>query len=886
MRGDTLLYAFNRGLIAKQALARVDLKRTALSAEIMTNWMPRAFGSMSLRPGLQFIGGTNGNADAIGIPFIFAADDTALIELTDGAMRVWTDDALVSLPTVATAVVNGGFDSGVSAWNDNDVGAAVSTWVAGGYLGLTGSGANAARRDQAITVAAGDQNVAHRMSIVVAQGVLTLSLGSTSGGAEYLGPTDFAAGSHSISFTPTGGALHVRLASTTAYQTRVDSIAISTGGPIVLVSPWAAADLPNIRWEQSGDVVFVCDGAHPQRRIERRGTEWTIAAYEAIDGPFRGENLTDVTLTAAALTGGTTLTASAATFYPTHVGAIFRLESLGQNVTKTVTSAADTWTDPVRVTGITGARVLSLSVAMTDTATVTLQRALDEAGDWNDVKTYTASISTTYDDGLDNQTWYYRIGVKAAGFDTDPVVVTLASSSGFNQGVGRVTGYTSSTVVSVNVLEDFGSTTATTSWWEGQWSDYRGWPSAVTIYDGRLWWAGHDKINGSVSDAYSTFDDNTEGDSGPISRSLGSGPVDSIGWLLPLSQLLVGTQGRELGAKASSLEEPLTPSAFSLKTLSTQGSARVPAVVVDTNGLFVQRSGKRVYELSAGDTGYSYATNDLTAIIPDLGNPGIVRIAAQRQPDTRIHCVRSDGTVAVLVYDRVENVNCWVNVETDGEVIDAVVLPGTSEDSVYYFVRRNIGGTDLVYLEKWALESEIIGAAATKLADSGIYAAGPLTTVTGLDHLEGETVVAWGNSKDLGSYTVASGQITLTESATGISVGLPYTARFKSSKFAFSGRYESVSLTHPKNVDHVGLVLANTHAQGLRYGQDFDHLDDLPLREGYALVDPDSVWEDYEEGAIEVNGSWVPDARLCLEAASPRPATVVACLVGVSGHAK
>lgn len=881
MRGDTLLYAFNRGLIAKQALARVDLKRTALSAEIMTNWMPRAFGSMSLRPGLQYLGATNGSADAVGIPFIFATDDTALLELTDGEMRVWVDDAVLTRPAVTSGVTNGAFDTDLTGWTDSDVGTAASAWVAGGYLGLTGVGASSAIRDQEVTVVAGDQGVEHALEIIVTKGVLDLSIGSALGGTQYVGPISLTTGSHSIAFTPTGN-FHVRLASTTEYQTLVDSIAVSASGPVVLTTPWAAADLQNVRWAQSGDVVFVCDGAHQQRRIERRGSSWSVALYETTSGPFRGENLTTTTLTAAALTGSTTLTASKALFSTDHVGALFRLESLGQNVTETITAAVDTWSNTVRVTGVSTARVLAYSVTMTDSATVTLQRSLDPSGDWADVTTYTSTVSSTRNDGMDNQTWYYRIGVKAAGFDTNPVTVTLASSAGSVQGVGRVTGYTSATVVNVDVVEDFGSTAATAVWWEGQWSDYRGWPSAVTIYDGRLWWAGHDKINGSVSDAYSTFDDSTEGDSGPISRNLGSGPVDDIGWLLPLNQLMVGTQGSELGAKASSLEEPLTPTAFSLKTLSTQGSARVPAVQVDTNGLFVQRSGKRVYELTAANNGYSYEANDLTAIIPDLGEPGIIRIAAQRQPDTRIHCVRSDGTVAILIYDRVENVNCWIEIETDGEVLDAVVLPGESEDLVYYIVRREIDSVDVVYLEKWALESEAIGGATTKLADACKTIAGPLQTVTGLSHLEGEDVVVWGNAKDLGTYTVASGQITLSESATGITVGMPYTAQFKSSKFTFG----QVSLTHPKQVDHVGLVLANTHAQGLRYGQDFDHLDDLPLREGYADVDPDSIWEDYEEGAIEVNGSWVPDARLCLEAASPRPATVVACVVGVSGHAK
>jgi hypothetical protein len=133
---------------------------------------------------------------------------------------------------------------------------------------------------------------------------------------------------------------------------------------------------------------------------------------------------------------------------------------------------------------------------------------------------------------------------------------------------------------------------------------------------------------------------------------------------------------------------------------------------------------------------------------------------------------------------------------------------------------------------------------------------------------------------------VASGSITLTESATDVFVGLPYTARFKSAKIMVATSQGSATLTQPKQPTHVGLVLSDTHPQGLRYGQDFAHLDELPVREGYADVDLDIVRSSYEEQTIPVNGSWSVDARLCLEAASPRSCTVLACVVDVSGNVK
>lgn len=906
MRDTPLLLSFNRGIMAKQALARLDLKRTALAAEIMSNYMPRTFGSMSLRAGLGYLGSSLSDAQAGFLPFVFATDDTAIVELTNTAMRVWLSDAVITRPSVSSAVTNGSFATDVTGWTDSDEAGATSAWLTGGYLSLTGTGVNSAIRDQQVTVAAGDQNDEHGLAIEVTRGLLYLSVGSSSGGTQYINKMALRPGKHSIAFTPTGN-FHIRLSSLTESPTLVASVAVESAGAMTLTTPWETADLSNVRYEQSGDVIFCCDGTHQQRRIERQASRsWSCVEYQTSDGPFRSENDTEITLTASALSGSGTLTASQALFRTSHVGALFRLASTGQTVAQTITGA-DQWTDPIRVTGIGNARIFSVivsDVSVADTSVITLQRSISEPGDWQTVTTYAADTSVSYGDGLDNQIIYYRIGVKTGEYDTgtaDTFDVQLTYASGVIEGVGRVTGYTSTTVVNIDVLTDFGATTATSSWWEGRWSDYRGWPSGVAIHDGRLWWAGHDRINGSVSDAYHSFSDSTEGDSGPIDRNVGSGPVDRINWIMSLTQLLFGTQGSELTARASSLDEPLTPTAFSLRAISTQGSAAVQAVKVDTSGIFVQRNGFRVMEAALGDGMYSYVTNDLTSVAPDIGSPGIVKIVVQRQPDTRIHCVRSDGSVAVMVFDKAENVSCWIELETDGVIEDMVVLPGITEDAVYYFVKRTLASGVKRYLEKFALESECVGGTLNKQADSFVtFTNGsPSATITGLTHLIAEDVVVWADGKcltdadgNIETFTVnASGEITVTNggeaylATTGI-VGLPYTAQFKSSKFTLSSQYGSVSLTNPKHITHVGLLLANTHAKGVKYGQDFDHLDDLPSHEGYGAVDADSIWEEYEDDAVEVNGTWDRDARLCLQSAAPRPCTVVACLVDVSGHAK
>lgn len=906
MRDTPLLLSFNRGLMSKQALARLDLKRTALAAETMTNYMPRTFGSMSLRAGLGYIGSSLADAAGVYLPFVFATDDVAIVELTNTAMRVWLSDAVITRPSVSSAITNGSFATDVASWTDSDEVGATSAWLTGGYLSLTGTGTNSAIRDQQVTVAAGDLNDEHGLAIEVTRGLLYLSVGSSAGGTQYVNKMALRPGKHSIAFTPTGD-FHIRLSALTEYPTLVASIAVEAAGAMTLTTPWTTADLSDVRYEQSGDVIFCCDGTHQQRRIERQASRsWSCVEYLTTDGPFRIENDTETTMTASVLSGSGTLTASQALFRSTHVGALFRLASTGQTVAQTITGA-NQFTSHIRVNGIANARIFSVIIsgsAVADTSVITLQRSIGEPGDWQTVTTYTADTSISYNDALDNQIIYYRIGVKTGEYDTatgDTFDVQLTYASGVIEGIGRVTGYTSTTVVNIDVITDFGATTATSSWWESRWSDYRGWPSGIALHDGRMWWAGHDRINGSVSDAYHSFNDGTEGDSGPIDRNVGSGPVDRINWIMSLTQLLFGTQGSELTARASSLDEPLTPTAFSLRAISTQGSAAVQAVKVDTSGIFVQRNGFRVMEASLGEAMYSYVTNDLTSVVPDIGYPGIIKIVVQRQPDTRVHCIRSDGTIAVMVFDKAEGVSCWIELETDGLVEDAVVLPGTDEDAVYYFVKRTINGGAKRYLERFSLESECVGGTLNKQADSYVtFTNGsPSATITGLTHLIAEDVVVWTDGKCLAdadgnieTFTVnGSGEITVTNggtaylATTGV-VGLPYTAQFKSSKFSLSNRFESVSLTNPKQITHVGLLLANTHAKGIKYGQDFDHLDDLPLHEGYGLVDADSIWEEYEDDSVEVNGTWDRDARLCLQSAAPRPCTVVACLVEVAGHAK
>jgi len=846
---------------------------------------------MMLRPGYGYIGSTHNNAKANHLNFIFAISDQAVLEMTTGNMRVRVDDVIITRPAVTSAITNGLFDSNVNSWTDSDEAGGVSQWVSGGFMGLTGTGANAALRTQQVTVAGANIGVEHGVRIKINRGVVRFRIGSVSGGEDYVSEATLREGEFSFAFTPTGD-FHISVSAVTKYESRVDSIVVESAGAMVIPTPWGLADLPFIRYEQSGDIIYVACKGIKQYKIERRATRsWGVAEYLVEDGPFRLANTSPTTITPSALIGDITLTASKATFRSTSVGGLYRVTSSGQAVTSSI-SAQNTFTSAVRVTGVGSSRTFTVNISGTWSATVTLQRSIGDDISWEDTgTTYAVNTVTTFSDGLDNQIIFYRLGVKTGNYTSGTVVASLVYSLGTNPGIARITAFSSATSVSALVLEDMGGTAATADWEEGHWSPRRGYPSAVAIDEGRLWWGGKDNLFGSASDAYESYDDTIEGDSGPIVRSLGTGPVDNINWLLALQRLCVGTGSSEKTVRSSSFDEPVTPTAFNIKSPSTRGSSAVSPIKIDKSGLFVRNG--RLFQLEYDGGEFDYQTLDLTLLVPDVGKSGFAKIAVQRYPDTRVHCIRNDGTAAVLIFNRAEEVKCWLDLPTDGFVEDVVVrqaAENAEEDLVSYTVRRTINGVDVRYYEKWALESECVGGIQNKQADSFIASTqSPSVTITGLSHLEGRSVIVWADGINYSprvagvqtTFVVTSGSITLPAAVTSYVVGLPYKARYKSGKLTHAAQ-GGTALLQSKRVEHLGVIMLNTHNRGLRYGKDFDTLYEMPEYEGGKVVQPNAIWAEYDERPFEFEQEFDTDSRMHLEAMAPMPCTLLAAVMTIT----
>jgi hypothetical protein len=754
----------NGGLIGHRAIARVDLKRYPFCSQIQENWQIDSLGSMSLRPGREYKGNSKDNARSYSVPFVFSLTDKAELEFTNNALRIVIDDVPITRVAVATTVTNGSFNTDLSGWTDEDEAGATSTWVTGGYMGLTGAGFTSAGRSQLVTVASGDLNKEHALRIVVQKGSATLLVGSTLNAGDYIAQTVLGEGSHSLAFTPSGN-FYVYVFNFTKYQAQVAEINVEAAGVMHLPTPYAEAGLPLIRATVSKNTVFLADGENQQQRIERRGQRsWSFVKYKTENGPFSNEYDSKISMTTNNFDGDVTITASQPYFNQSMVGGLIKISSTGQVVQTFFTGDLQQGNSAT----ITGAGVqqrrffVSRTVDITG-STATLQRSNDDGLSWTDVATYTTPGNDAFDDGLDNQTLKYRLIVKSGQYGGTPFFANITYSSGSLTGIARITGYTSRTVVSAEVYKEFGGVEAYFDWRIGQWSDYFGWPTSLTLAESRLHFFGRGLWNASETDNFTGFDDTIEGDSAPISRTMGSGPTDILPWALSLQRLAVGGEAALHFIVSSSLDEVLTSNNSNRREPTTIGSANIDAVKLDDAAVYAHSSSTRLY-MAVYDSGtLQYSSDDLGKFVQELLLAGIVRIAVQRQPDTRVHVVLGDGSVAVFVFDRQQELNAWYKIRAAGSgfIEDAFVLPGDIEDEVRYSVRYTVASATVRYREKYSMNIDCVGATFTyEGAPQSIF---DDTVIEDFSYPDGAIVTARDAvGAKIGNYTVNDNTITLS----------------------------------------------------------------------------------------------------------------------------
>lgn len=909
----TALTAFNRGEVSRLALGRVDVDKLRLAAEEQVNWVPLTLGPMQVRPGLQYVGGTSLNQQAVTIPFIYSVLDTALIEVAPGQLRVLIADAALARAPVASSFPPGAMTD-PSQWSFGGGGGG-SVVVTNGFMDLDVPSIGGFATAQG-TLGVANPGVQHALRIGITRGPVRLLIGSGPGLDDVFRGQDLDAGTHSIAFTPAGN-VYVQFELRHFGNVEVQGALLEGPGEMILPTPWGSGDLPLLRWDQSANVVFVaCVGHEPVKIARPSPGAWSITQFRPDDGPFQSSTPTDCALSASpqAGSGVIQLQTSRPVFRAGHVGCLVR--GFSPNANLTFQLGGPTAAMPaVRVSGVGISRTIAWNVAGSFNGSWQLQRSLTGPDDGfaavsppvltnngttsNPSYSYrggtpgpgssfsgTGAGSGSLQDDLDNAVTWYRLA--ATGLTSGIITASIThGGSGGRTGVYRITSVLDPATATANILVSPSSDNPSDNWQFGDWSFDAGWPTALALFDGRLGLSGGDRLWLSVSDAFDSFadtlsDGTTVGDSSSISRSIGYGPVATINWMLPLSRLLLGTAGSEVSVRSSALDSPLTPTGgMAIRDCSTFGSSPIPAAKVDTRGVFADRAGRRVIQLAYDVNSQDYGATDLTRLHPDLnlGN-SVTRIIVQRHPNTRIHCLRADGTVVVLLFEPSDEVAAWYRIETAGVVEDMCVLPGPIEDVVYYVVNRN----GVRCRERFARLDQARGGTLNRMADAhAIYQGAPSSQIGGLSHLNGQTVCVWGDGQDLGTAVVQNGVVTLPNgvAASNICAGLPYQARWTSAKLAYGAPQGQTALNRRKRPISLGLVLADVHSQGLLFGQDAFALDPLPLTEFDAPVNPGDGNVAFDTQSIPLPGAWDTDARLRLYGQAPRPCTVMAASLSI-----
>ena len=232
-------------------------------------------------------------------------------------------------------------------------------------------------------------------------------------------------------------------------------------------------------------------------------------------------------------------------------------------------------------------------------------------------------------------------------------------------------------------------------------------PSCCEFYEERMIWAGTNDgpqtIWGSVTGDYDNLTLGT-GDDDAFAYTINARGVNRIRWLVPQNVLLVGTVGAEWKVSSGSNEDPLTVSTISAKRQSAWGSKNLQAILVNDIALFVQRAGTKVRELTEDPNSiYSkYISPDLTILAEHITESGIVDMDYQQEPASVLWCVRDDGVLATMTYERTQDVVGWHRQITDDgdDLFESVaIITTTTEDEVWVSVKRTINGVARRYIE-------------------------------------------------------------------------------------------------------------------------------------------------------------------------------------------
>lgn len=738
------------------------------------------------------------------------------------------------------------------------------------------------------------------------------------------------------------------------------NIESSPGVPYEIVSPYASADLPLIKYVQSADVLYVLHPDYAPRKISRfSDTSWTIEVIEFIDGPYSGVRQYFV--------NGAPFTADDGDFrIELTPSSTSGTSTISATVSYGLTNVANNGSGLIRITtnlahGFkTGDRVRVFGVGGTTEAN----------GTW---------IVTRIDVGNFDLQGSAFVNAYTSGGNVGPGIfystdigklIRIKHSSTWGYGV--IASFVNSSQVTVTVKNNFGATTASTEWRLGLWSSENGYPSAASFHEDRLCFTGSlaqpQRVDMSRTSDYENFSPtDTAGsvvDSNAVSFSLNSNDVNVGRWLVSNEKgLAVGTAGGEWLVRPSSSGEAISPTNISAKRATSYGCADIQPVLSGKAIIYVQRAGRKFREMEFNFDVDGFVAPDLTILSEHITQSGISVLALQKEPQNIIWAVRNDGALIGCTYERdqdqvkvgwhrhyIGGVSDTAGNPAIVESIAAIPSADGTRDELWLIVKRRVNGATkryVEYLTKLFEDSDeqkdaffvdcgltldnpktitgitsanpvvvtsashgfsngdrvrisgvagttevnnnsytVANAATNTFELSGIngssftaYISGGevrklVTTISGLSHLEGQTVSVAADGAALPDVTVSSGSITLPSESATVHVGFGYNSDGQMLRLE-AGSLDGTALGKTRRTHRVGFLLHRT--LGMKLGMTFDSLFDITFR---TSADPMTRAPALFSGVLSerLEADYDFENQICFRQSQPLPSTVLAIM--------
>ena len=417
-------------------------------------------------------------------------------------------------------------------------------------------------------------------------------------------------------------------------------------------------------------------------------------------------------------------------------------------------------------------------------------------------------------------------------------------------------------------------------------------PNCVTFFEERLVFAGTNnnpqKLFFSKSGDFEDMTTGTNAGDG-LQFTIGSDQVNAIKYLKGLRTLLIGTVGGEFVATASSSAEPITPTNIQIKRQAGYGTSEVDALLAGNRILFVQRAGKKVRELVFDFDTDGYIAPDLTLLAEHIAGSGVAtgftNWTYQQEPDSIVWVVRSDGVLTGMTYQRGENVVAWHRhilggaFSTGSAVVESVAAISNSlstakgEDSLYMIVKRTIDGGTKRYVEVMQPFDFADNIEDAWFLDSALqYSGGATTSLSGLSHLEGQTVSILANGSTHPDKVVSSGAISLDRSVTKATVGLKYTSALQTMRIE-SGSADGSAQGKVKRIQEITARFFQT--VGAEIGSSSSNTDIIPFRDS-SMAMSSAVELFTGDKQIEFNADYETDGFIYVQQQQPLPMTITA----------